>query len=843
MKKFFIFSSALIITVLASCNKEQTEVPVDINENDNIIATGVFSFPAIREVPTKSYLGEDNNFVWENGESIAVVYGTTVKEFKYNESSNLFSCEGFEESATGPFYVVSPFRSDLTIEDGKVVSELPATQTAGNHGVDSNALVSVGQAASVEDLKAGVSLKNAFSLIKVTLTDSDVSSISFEGNADGLDISPVLAGPVKVSTEGVATVSGRKTAVTLKASSGNLAAGSYYLAVVPQTLSKGLKVVFKREGEDQAYYRKASSKSYELKANEGIDLGSFTLASISNRCWYIQDASDLNTWRAATMNDSDIIFLADDIDMEGTSHSPFDMRGSFDGQNHCIARFKSEMSGANSGFFYYNYGPVKNTVFGSLDGNSYDEVSIISVDGLPDTQDNWMYSGIIARAQADVSGIRNYVPIKALKTCKGKVRAGGITGLVNKEGIKISNCINYATISSEASDKTVSDSKDRFEALFGGIAACCDPGAGKIAYIENCANYGTVSTSDPFTTAAAGIIGNTPSTRLVEVRGCHNYAAINISYDTTLPTYGTSNTTQESYVGGIGGYINGGNTSGTLFDDCHNHANLKPTGRAVAGVGGIIGRAHTTTVSNCVNDGTVSYTRNVKNRFIMVGGIVGAIYYGGNIIKCINNKAVLSQRNQVNRVGGIVGTVNSGIINITQCVNNGTVAITRSAANENWQAVGGIVGFQEASTTAVIDGCTNNNKVSISMENNTTHQNEVTAGGIIGLAHLNVELKNNSNSSEVSITNSGSSDSYAGGIAGWLRSTSSTGDTNTGSISATSGSGTACAGALVGNNAGTFTNAKVKGSVNGTVLTASNFNDYLYGTNTGTVSGTIFITE
>ena len=240
---------------------------------------------------------------------------------------------------------------------------------------------------------------------------------------------------------------------------------------------------------------------------------------------------------------------------------------------------------------------------------------------------------------------------------------------------------------------------------------------------------------------------------------------------------------------------------------------------------------------------------------------------------CTNKGEVSSARNQVSRIGGIVGTLNSqGLIEGN--VNDGKVSINHDFANGNWQAAGGIVGFQEkVETDNIIRNNTNNGDVVVVVENATTHANKVTAGGIIGLGVLGLEISGNVNNGSVSVTNKAAGPAYAGGIVGWFKGNNTctkenenkgavscktsddanaiaggvvgcvndksgtcTSDKNTGAVTCANA---ASAGSVAGINNGTLTNCVAGGSVNGAALTDANFNTLIQGTaSTGTANGT-----
>ena len=75
---------------------------------------------------------------------------------------------------------------------------------------------------------------------------------------------------------------------------------------------------------------------------------------------------------------------------------------------------------------------------------------------------------------------------------------------------------------------------------------------------------------------------------------------------------------------------------------------------------------------------------------------------------------------QVNRISGILGTLNRGGT-IQGCVNSGDVVLNQAEDNANWQAAGGIVASQERedAAPAKVIGNTNTGKITVTLANNT----------------------------------------------------------------------------------------------------------------------------
>ena len=361
------------------------------------------------------------------------------------------------------------------------------------------------------------------------------------------------------------------------------------------------------------------------------------------------------------------------------------------------------------------------------------------------------------------------------------------------------------------------------------------------------------------------------------VKNCINRATLNAS----------GNPTQITDLGTIVGFMD---KAGASVTGCSNEADVTVTMpvKKVLHIGGLIGRINgKVTVEDCHNKAAVAYDqKEAPSTWMSIGGVIGSNYNGGEISACTNKGALSANTLQVVRIGGIMGVLNkSGVVR--DCVNEGTVTLTQEA-NANWQSAGGIIGFQEASQTNekdnIISGNTNKGAVTVTVENTTTHANKVAAGGILGEGSMALDVRNNTNTAAVKVTNKAAGPVYAGGIYGALIKNPveilSTGNVNTGSVSASTFdnaaamaggvigyiaplSGTdantvsltlslekntgavtcanaAAAGSIAGNNAsGTLDKCIAGGSVNGTNLTAANLNDLVQGSGSqGIASGT-----
>lgn len=950
MKKLLLFSSALAIVMLASCNKEQKEEPVNQGTPSKELSEpqdgSYFSFPATREVATKSYL-DGQDFKWEDGEAIAVVSANgNITKFTYNETADAFTSDSFDSSASGPFYVVSPFSESISIVDGKVITVFPADQRPGVHGVDPSALLSVGKTADVETLSNGVELKNAFSLVQVQISDKDVTSISFEGNYQGTEVSPSLAGPVTVDpANGTATVTGRVTSVTLAPESGNLTAGTYTLAVLPQNLPAGMKVVFKRDGEVQAHYR-SSSTARSLERNAGISLSSsaINVSGLKARCYYILNETDLQAWNSQTPAESDKAFLGADIDMSEQNWSPRkNFVGLFDGQNHRVYNIEARgndyvgfISSSCNSAGTLGVATIENLVIGTKDGINWDGTSRFSHYG---DNTSWCYVGVLGKAQGKtyMNNVVNYASIEIESTATGKNRIGGICGNWASE-FDIEDCINYGSVSNNA--ETASDA-----CAVGGVVGQLDEpykdfgGAGLV----NCKNYGSITANGNYVRFLAGILANT--SYVSKIQNCYNSGAISYVADNAA-------TNNNGFVGGIVANCN----SEAKITACKNEGDITISNEGIQYIAGIIAYTKKAVlVSECENNGDIILSKNNTSATAAAAGILGygeaeglklykcnnykdftwktftKVFYGGGVFgeidygiaeecnnygkitvpsggkygayasfggigaivyrptvqikKCENYGELNIYFKHTVRLGGILGTLNRNG-DIIDCKNHAPVSLEVSTANHSglWHAVGGICGIHEGdqSRTGNISGCLNEGTVTykgscapkadaeqhnygesiggilgctvihMSLNNNVNRGAVIAnnsssvpfeAGGILGRAKVSADISTsgNTNYAPVSSANSTGAGSIAGGVVGnaIVNSFISTGDKNLGDIVSDDNT---LVGSIAGMNSAMLIDSKVGGSVNGTIISSSNFNSYIQGSgSTGSVTNPSFV--
>lgn len=402
------------------------------------------------------------------------------------------------------------------------------------------------------------------------------------------------------------------------------------------------------------------------------------------------------------------------------------------------------------------------------------------------------------------------------------------------------------------------------EAKTGHTGGVCASLQGTLENVKNFAKVVVTMKNDDGVSAIGGLVGTIDSP--AKVSGCENGGVIEL----------TGPMSNGAYAGGICGHAN---NAEALIENCVNSAELEFSmeNNKYMMYGGIVGCSHLgAVVDKCQNLGAITLNQSgteTAGTYMMIAGIAGALYTGSVVTNSVNKANVSSNRLQVSRIGGIVGTLNSkGLIEGN--TNDGKVILKHAAANANWQAAGGICGFQEKeSADNIIRNNTNNGEVIVEVENATTHANKVTAGGIIGLGVLGLEISGNVNNGAVSIVNKAAGAAYAGGIVGWFKGAgtftkenqnkaavscktsddaasvaggiagcvndstgSCTSDKNTGAVTCANA---AAAGSIAGTNNGKLTNCIAGGSVNGAALSDSNLATLTQGTSSsGTANGT-----
>ncbi len=320
------------------------------------------------------------------------------------------------------------------------------------------------------------------------------------------------------------------------------------------------------------------------------------------------------------------------------------------------------------GFFDGNHCTIRGldnsrSLFGTVEGGYLINLSVYGkVNG------NATIGGIVGYVAngGKLENLTSYVTVTGVNTL------GGVVGNAENQASTVKSCVNYGTVTGTSW-------------IVGGVVGSAGHD------IIDCVNYGTVTSTDD---CVGGIAGSTKTTG--SITGCINYGKVNAK-GKTGGIVGQSNKPVSDCInygdvggtwalGGIVGYIKSGDSSS--ISNCVNHGTI--TGQTTA-IGGILGLSENGTgvvvISGCINYGDASTPS------WGCGGIAGDTH--GTVIDCVNNGSLVA----AGEVGGIVG---KALGEITGCTNNGHVTGKQAI-------VGGIVGNLHNASHGKIIYTTNQN--------------------------------------------------------------------------------------------------------------------------------------
>lgn len=396
--------------------------------------------------------------------------------------------------------------------------------------------------------------------------------------------------------------------------------------------------------------------------------------------------------------------------------------------------------------------------------------------------------------------------------------------------------------------------------------------AGTLSNVHNNANVEYSASSFEEAVNIAGIAAKSTG----EIKGCSNSGSISAK---------TSGSIKGAAVAGVAGYLSG------QMSESSNTGAITVSGKFIAGsssiggkdvvpcIGGLVGLGgNGSKIENSNNNGNVSFTisamenATATQQRISVAGIAGAPE--GDITKCNNYGEVYTKLatsngaestiNYIAIVGGISGgdffAAGNNVTNIKDCVNEGKVTLFNDSAKAN-SALGGIVGWPgvEGTQSIYTTNCVNKGTVTFAgkgkcraggVQGGTGHMDGCTNEGAVVLESGNTgsvlgSLCGFHSQGHVIINckalGSVTAKSTVAGIGGLIGNIGNAAH-NTGNgcvVKCTITGGTAKTSGLIiglfnGNSKviklGTAADPiKVSGTVNGTTVTADNYNSYLNG--------------
>lgn len=868
MKTIFRYTIAAVSALAVfSCQKSTLEKDQANEPGQKMeMSFGVVLEEVSSPVPTptsKTYINETDGYktYWEAGDKISVYDGSsearlfTIKEGSLNGASATFTGEA--ELSSEYFAVYPNYAAKGIDEGGNVTISFPTIQTIGSKPNGNGALITVAKATDGK-----FSFKNVGSIVKVKVATDGISEIILQGKNR-----EYLSGEVKVnSTTGEVTevTNGSQLAVIRPAASSEegvtatFAQGEYFISLLPANFSNGFEIILTRASDGKRSI-KETSNALNARRSAGKNLGTVTSGFATGYEWanMIIYKADMTPFHAALVSQtSETWVLGTDLDYEGAnwdcpvdgSFNAVSFKGTFDGRGHRLYNIKINTKGSgrnfNSGLFNQVYGgTIKNFVLGSKDGINYDGVS--EVTNYTAYAGGFNYAAAVAARLQNASkvvGVRNFVPVTVTKDNKSKARAGGISAHTNGSANVIENCVNYGKISILGTPSNLSDS------AVAGILGVNESTAGTV--MTNCFNYGEILSNDSSTLAVGGLVG--VCYKNTTLKDCKNFGKVTDS----------STSTVQHYVGGTVAY----SSANAVLTNVDNDGEIYVTAPFARFVGGILGYAQTVeTLTNCDNTGKVSYDSNSSSSLLTLGGVTGMVNdkASSKVSNCTNSGAILARKTHSDRVGGICGTIKLGTIE--NCTNSGSITLKVSGTSQ-FSCIGGIVGFRDNSTAngVTVSGCknlsqgeiitdagitgalhcggiigySNNSKITgnfnyASVSSKVTSSGESNAGGIIGMDGTEATISGNENRGAVSASTSGEN-TTAGGILGKSANSAISSCKNYGAITGKASYTGSIAGYVTVDKA--ISSCTVQGSVNGTVLTSENYNSYIVGTTSGTIT-------
>ena len=250
MKTIKILFYAAVLLSGVSCAKEENQMIPPVTGNDDVP-----SFMALgSQVKSKVSLMENGTSVnWAVGDLVAVADGSgdIYKFASEGDGTNAifrYQSEGEQEcmfnKSADKYLMAYPWTSSVAMdmENSTVTSSLPAVQNAikGNFEGSYAVAVAVGN-----DIETPFAFKCAVSMLKVEIPETlsgKVAELAVRGNL-GEDLAGDLV--ITCTEDGPVTELGtqKDSEVRLVSENGALEPGTYYIAIAPVTVSKGISVV------------------------------------------------------------------------------------------------------------------------------------------------------------------------------------------------------------------------------------------------------------------------------------------------------------------------------------------------------------------------------------------------------------------------------------------------------------------------------------------------------------------------------------------------------------------------------------------------------------------------
>ena len=818
--RYIILLAAMAL--LAGCAKE-LNAPVAVEQGKTVLQVGLPSDSSIPVIDTKTFMGDKDaqnhrKVYWSNGDQISVnrVASHALAELPDSSTSAVFT---FDQVLSKPYSIIYP----ASIVSGQWV-ELPHVQVYKAGGFADNMLPMCGYSETGTGITLYPMCAIVKISIARAATDpdtDDIVSVRFRGRKSE-KVSGMFSVSYDSHRLSAETASGEDLEVKVVKHQALSATDSavYHIVVPARLYDNGFEVVV----QDAAGHVMTKSKSssaffdpghlYSMPKFEFVPTGTEIGVEISSAADLVKFAQDFNSGVYADRGDL-VATLTQDITFDAESSAAFNATGgigrkagefeaaadnyffgAFNGASHTISGLTVNVplfAYTNSDAVIENLNldntcvltvtaPSVRKVYGPLVGrnkgivrncNSAAKVDIYNIDELVNNS-SLDYGGLVGRnyggsiEDCTVSGIVACpqvvtVAIDNADNSGNSVRIAGISGSQANDGvITRTNFTGEITISDGTATGALS-------ATYSYTDGSSTKSGGQYFYIGGIAGYvesGSISHCN------ASVEG---ASKAIDVRG--------------------------TFVPGIGGIAGWVKIADVQISDCHNYMPLSFTSAGAranaspARVGGIAGRS-AGSISNSHNYGPITTLCNSTS--IYLGGIVGD---GGSLSNCTNNstgtitrtsQVTGAQSNRYIYIGGIMGA-NNVAGDVDHCINK-AVVLTKAPGTATGITVdvAGIVGWAQKQID--ISNCENQAQITAQETTNTTVTSRVTVAGILAYGPIaNTTVKSCNNSGYIycqynSASKANGRCSYTGGIVGLMAAQSGTnGTTDTRAVAGIAG--------------------------------------------------------
>ena len=292
MKKLLLF--AVVATMFAACSKDKTE---DINVlPENVPPHDVLQVSVGDEDDSRIQL-DNGKTVWTQGDRISVFYKTTGNEC-YRFTGNTGDTRGSIMKVSGSAgataidknIVIYPYNKDyeLDLMNNTVSVVIPSTQryAKNSYGVGANVMIA-------SSSNNSFTLRNICGWLKLQFTgNAIINAIKIKGNnneqlagtaiANYEDYSTFLYGNITDSGDdigGIILPGGCAREITLDCGTGLMLSDTpteFYIAVAPQTLSKGISITAECYG-NTSKINKSTGKSITITRNHIVPVANIDI--------------------------------------------------------------------------------------------------------------------------------------------------------------------------------------------------------------------------------------------------------------------------------------------------------------------------------------------------------------------------------------------------------------------------------------------------------------------------------------------------------------------------------------------------------------------------------------